>query len=118
MIIKNMSQNTIIASKGSLADTFFSRLKGLLCTKKLDQGKGLIIRPCNSIHTVGMKYAIDVVFLDSQDKIIKIINYMPAGMFSLCIGSSYVVELPAGTIEATGTVVGDKISLTGDSSLL
>lgn len=118
MIIKNITQNTIIAYKGILANTFFTRLKGLLGTKNLDEGTGLIIRPCNSIHTVGMKYAIDVVFLDKQDRIVKVINAMPAGKFSLCSGSSYVIELPAGTIEATGTVVGDKISLTVDSNIL
>lgn len=110
MIIRNITQNTIIASDAGLADNFITRLKGLLGTNQLDTGRALIIRPCNSIHTFGMKYAIDVVFIDKQDSIVKIIQDMPAGRFSLCSGSSYVVELPAGTIKATGTVVGDKIS--------
>ena len=118
MIIKNHTRNTLIASSAGLAVNFMTRLIGLLGTKKLDKGKALVIRPCSSIHTIGMKYAIDVVFLDKQNKIVKIINDMPAGKFSLCSGSSYVIELPAGTIEATGTVVGDKISLTDDPSIL
>lgn len=115
MIIENFTQNTIIASDAVLAKTFFVRLKGLLGTKKLDTGKGLVIRPCSSIHTVGMNYDIDVVFVGSDDNVLKVVNNMPANRFSLCRKSSYVVELPAGTIEATGTTVGDKISLICDS---
>ena len=112
MIINNHTQNTIIASDAGFANTFLTRLKGLLGTKKLDNGKGLVIRPCNSIHTFGMKYAIDVLFLDKHDSIVKTIKEMPAGKFSLCSSSCYVIELPPGTIEATGTVVGDMVSLT------
>lgn len=111
MIIKNITQNIIIATNAEVANNFILRLKGLLGTSRLPSGEALVIRPCNSIHTVGMKYAIDVLFLDKRDIIVKIINVMPAGRFSLCSGSSYVVELPAGTIESSGTVVGDKISL-------
>lgn len=111
MIIKNITQNTIVASKVCLADSFIIRLKGLLGTDKLESGAAFIIRPCNSIHTFGMRYTIDVVFLNKQNKIIKITKAMVANRFSLCLNSSYVVELPFGTIDATGTKVGDTISL-------
>lgn len=117
MIITNVTQNTIIASDAVLAKTFFVRLKGLLGTKKLDTGKGLVIRPCCSIHTVGMNYDIDVVFVGSDDNVLKVVSNMPANRFALCRKSSYVIELPAGTIEATGTTVGDKISLICDSKI-
>ena len=117
MIIENITKNICIASNTKIANTFLDRLKGLLGTNKLETGKGLVIRPCNSIHTLGMNYDIDVLFVDSGDNVIKVINKMRPTRFSLCRKSSYVVELPAGTLEATGTGVGDKISLTGDSSL-
>ena len=117
MIIENFTQNTIIASDAVLAKTFFVRLKGLLGTKKLDTGKGLVIRPCSSIHTVGMNYDIDVVFADSDDNVLKVVSNMAANRIALCRKSSYVIELPAGTIEATGTNVGDKISLICDSKI-
>lgn len=112
MIIENVTQKKIIATDATLANTFFARLKGLLGTKNLGTGKALLIRPCNSIHTIGMNYAIDVLFLDKHDSIVKTIKEMPAGKFSLCSSSCYVIELPPGTIEATGTVVGDMVSLT------
>ena len=117
MIITNVTQNTIIASDAVLAKTFFVRLKGLLGTKKLDTGKGLVIRPCCSIHTVGMNYDIDVVFVGSDDNVLKVVSNMAANRIALCRKSSYVIELPAGTIEATGTTVGDKISLICDSKI-
>ena len=117
MIIKNINKNTSIASNVCLADTFLTRLKGLLATKQLETGKGLVIRPCCSIHTVGMNYDIDVVFVGSDDNVLKVVSNMPANRFALCRKSSYVIELPAGTIEATGTTVGDKISLICDSKI-
>lgn len=112
MIIVNSKHNIIIANDAQVANTFFTRLKGLLGTSHLGIGKGLIIRPCNSIHTVAMKYPIDVLFMDEHDKVLKIANDMTSGKFSLCRNSSYVVELPAGVAVATGTAVGDKLSIT------
>ena len=115
IIIENITQNKIIATNAQLANTFFTRLKGLLGTSRLEAGKGLIIRPCNSIHTVGMKYAIDVLFMDEHDQILKIVMGMKAGKFSFCRNnSSYVVELPAGVVAATGTAIGDNLSITED----
>lgn len=117
MIIKNLNKNMSIASNVSVADAFLTRLKGLLATKQLETGKGLVIRPCTSIHTVGMNYDIDVLFVDSDDNVLKVVSNMPANRFALCRKSSYVIELPAGTIEATGTTVGDKISFIYDSKI-
>ena len=115
MIIKNISQNKIILNNTHLAETFFARLKGLLGTRQLEAGKGLIIRPCNSIHTVGMNYAIDVLFINKQDCIVKIESNLAAGKFSVCRDSSYVVELPSGVVAATGTAVGDKLAILDNS---
>ena len=113
LIIKNITKNRIVANDAKVANDFFTRLKGLLGTRKLEEGKGLIIQPCSSIHTVGMKYAIDVLFIDKNDQILKIVMDMPAGKFSICRNSNYVVELPAGVIASTGTALGDKLALLG-----
>ena len=113
-----LSNNWGAVHNAEVANNFLTRLKGLLGTKQLGTGKGLVIRPCNSIHTFGMNYDIDVLFVDAGDNVIKVINNMPPSRYSMCLKSSYVIELPAGTIEATGTIVGDKISLTDDSNIL
>ena len=111
MIIENIKNNEILASDARIAASFMDRLKGLLGTKKLDQGQGLIIRPCNSIHTIGMKYSIDIIFLDKQNKVVKIVMDMHSGRVSICNSASYVVELPSGVASSTNTTVGDLISI-------
>lgn len=109
MIIKNITHNKLLASDAHMADTFFARLKGLLGTRLLLEGSGLIICPCSSIHTFGMKYAIDVLFVNQLDRVVKIESALTVGKFSVCGSSSYVIELPAGIIASTATTVGDII---------
>ena len=113
MLILNVTRNSIILADALVADTFFTRLKGLLGTKSLDKGRGLMIVPCSSIHTIGMKYAIDVLFIDQYDRIVKIEKGMSASKFSFCHKSRYVVELPAGVLADTNTIVGDTVARVG-----
>lgn len=116
MIVENVTNNNILACDAQIADTFFKRFKGLLGTKKLEHGKGLVIRPCNSIHTVGMKYDIDVLFIDKDDYVVKISAKMPACRIAVCQKSDCVIELPAGTVSSTGTKLGDRISIADNTN--
>lgn len=109
MAIRNTRQNIIIAERTQIAATFWRRLKGLLGTRVLPDGEALIITPCSSVHTFGMKYAIDVVFAGKDGCILKTVHMMEPGRMAACAGSSYVVELPAGTLDRTGTHKGDII---------
>ena len=109
MCIKNKTQGTIVADRVRLADTFWQRLKGLLGTRILPLGHGLIIKPCNSVHTFGMDYPIDVLFVDGDHCIIKIVDNMLPGKVSMATRSKYVVELPAGTGHRTACCVGDRL---------
>ena len=112
MELINLSQDKRLATNLEVADTFFSRLKGLLGTSALPEGKGLMIKPCDSVHTFGMNYAIDVVFADAEDKVLKLAPDLKPGKVSMCSGGCrYVVELPAGTIARTGTTVGDCLKI-------
>ena len=110
-MIKNNTKKNIIAHHSVLADTFYRRLKGLLGTTALPHGEGFIIKPCSSVHTFGMKYSIDVLFVDKNHKIIKKNENMRPGQVSMAFGSSYVIELPAGTIGQTECMIGDEIKL-------
>lgn len=110
-MIKNKTKNKEIAHHVWLADTFWQRLKGLLGTRNLPVGYGLIIKPCNSVHTVGMLYPIDVLFVNKDHCIIKKVEKMKSGQVSVAFGSSFVIELPAGTIEQAECDVGDKLEL-------
>ena len=109
MIIMNTTRNITLAQQAKLADTFWLRLRGLLGTDCLPDGNALIIKPCSSVHTFGMKYPIDVIFAGKDNRILKTVDAMRPGGISACSGSSYVVELPAGSLAATRTSCGDII---------
>ena len=107
MLLKNKTKGTIVANFLWLAYTFSQRVQGLLGTRLFPLGYGLIIKPCSSMHTFGMNYPIDVLFVDGNNRIIKIVDNMLPGNMSMSSGSKYVVELPAGTANRTVCSVGD-----------
>ncbi len=81
------------------ADTVLTRMRGLLGRAMLQEQEGLWITPCNAIHTWGMRYALDICFLDRQGVIIELVkNKAPWGM-SACFSSYATLELKAGEID-------------------
>jgi hypothetical protein len=108
MKIINTSKNVTLADNVVLAQTAVSRLKGLLFYKEFKKGEALIIRPCNSIHTFFMRFPIDVIFVGANDKIVKIHQGIkPFKVTPIYFKSDFVIELPAGILEATGTTASD-----------
>jgi uncharacterized membrane protein (UPF0127 family) len=99
-----------LASSAESADTFGSRFKGLLGRDKLDEGGGLHINPCNSIHMFFMKFAIDVVFLDERLCVVKVIHGIkPWRATRVYSRAQSVLELPEGVLARTGTMEGDRL---------
>ena len=91
----------VLAAQAELAENFFQRAKGLLGRSSLAPGTGLLIRPCNSIHTFFMQFAIDVIFLNRQGQVLKIVrNLRPWRLVWPIWGATQVLELPAQTIPA------------------
>lgn len=105
----NQENMAILVFELQIAQTFFSRLRGLLGTAVLPIGKGLLLRPCNSVHTLGMRYPIDVLFLNSDLEVLKIVAALPPMRTVACLSSEMVLELPAGTVAQTNTVVGHRL---------
>lgn len=105
----NVTQQMILAEQGRMAVNFWSRFKGLLFTDGFFAGQGILIKPCSSIHTIGMSYCIDVLFVNSTGKIVKIVIGMKPYRLTSCAGSAYVIEVPIGTIVGTGTQLGDQV---------
>jgi uncharacterized membrane protein (UPF0127 family) len=99
----------VLADRADIADTSVKRRTGLLKHTRLDPGEGLWIAPCEGIHTFGMKFAIDVVFLNRKKKILKVRPNMVRRRMAISLRAHSVLELPAGTIEATGTAKGDQL---------
>lgn len=101
-----------LAPNLAVADTFFTRLKGLLGKNELPHGEGLWIKHCNSVHTFGMQFPIDVVFLDKENCVVGLAKTLRPNRISRIYSSaSSVIELPAGTIDAANTVAGDHIEV-------
>ena len=110
--VVNATRNAVLAERADLADSFLGRARGLLGRSALAPGEGLVIRPCNVVHTVGMTVSIDVIHLDADSRVLRVVADLRPWRFGpLVRGSRVVVELPAGTTSATGTEQGDAIQL-------
>src|SRR5689334_13383506 len=94
-----------------MADTSEKRRTGLLKRERLEAGEGLWITPCESVHTFFMKFPIDLVYLDKDKKVRKVRKAVPAWRLSACLTAHSILELPAGTIEETGTRTGDVLEI-------
>lgn len=91
------------------ADTFISRAFGLLCRSRLRPGEALHLNPCNAIHTVGMRYAIDLVFLDGDGAIVRISPSVGLFRFRRCARAKSVLEMLSGEANRLGLRQGMKL---------
>jgi uncharacterized membrane protein (UPF0127 family) len=107
----NQTRDKVLADRADIADTSAKRRTGLLKHSGLAPGEGLWIVPTEGVHTFGMKFAIDVIFLNRKRKVLKIRPNMVRARIALSLRAHSVVELPAGTIEQTGTQPGDQLEL-------
>ena len=112
MRVFNVTQNTLIADNARLADTFISRLVGLLNRSSLDIQEALIITRCQSIHMLFMRFSIDVIFLDRNFVVVGLVpNIKPFLLSPLFLNAYYAVEAPVGTITASRSCLGDQLKL-------
>jgi uncharacterized protein len=107
--VHNPSRDTTLADRAQIADTSKTRKTGLLKHQRLESGEGLWITPCEGVHTVGMKFPIDVLFLDKKRKVVKIRAAMPRWRMAMSLWAHSVLELPSGTVAATKTSAGDQL---------
>jgi uncharacterized membrane protein (UPF0127 family) len=108
----NATRNVILASKVFVANNFFTRFKGLLGTRKLESGCGLVLIPCNQIHMFWMTYAIDALFISAEGVVVGVAEKVKPWRVSPSFKKAYrCLELPVGTISSTGTQLGDKIEI-------
>ena len=112
MRVRNLSRDADLADRATVANNFWRRLRGLLGRDGLVAGEGLVIEPCTSVHMLGMRFPLDVLHLDRSGTVLRVLPDLRPGQFGPIVWRSHVaVELPAGTIAATGTVVGDRVAL-------
>lgn len=107
--VENSRRGTVLATALEVADRGPARKKGLLGRKRLEPGQGLWIVPCESVHTFGMQFPIDLVYLDRKRRVKKVRESVPRNRISACLTAHSVLELVAGTVRATQTRPGDTL---------
>src|SRR6516162_9312660 len=109
-VVHNRTRGALVAANVSVADTPQSRRIGLLRHKNLEPGEGLWIYPTQAIHTFGMRFPIDVVFLDRGLRVKRVYHGLRSfQLTSFVCGARSVRELPSGSFAGTCTVVGDEL---------
>jgi uncharacterized membrane protein (UPF0127 family) len=110
--IWNASNEQLIGDRIEIAETSFARMRGLLGRKSLDEGEGLWISPSSGVHTVGMSFAIDVLGMDKDLRVVRIWERLaPWRATSLSLRTHSVIELPAGRIAEVPVRVGDRLRI-------
>ena len=112
MRLINQTKNTVLAEDVFIANTPFKRIKGLLGEKILLPDQAIILDPCNSVHTFFMRFAIDILFVDKDYKVVKALSELnPNKITRIYWHSSRVIELPAGRLNLTNTQAKDQLQL-------
>jgi uncharacterized membrane protein (UPF0127 family) len=111
MRVSNTTRGTKLGSSVDIADSVVKRRVGLLGHSQLAPGQGLWLKPCDSIHTFGMKFPIDVVFLGKEHQVLDVRPNMAPGQTVEFAPAHSALEFPAGTLARTQTQIGDELEL-------
>lgn len=107
----NNSNNVTVAHSVQHATSLWARSRGLLGRKGLELGSALLIEPCSGIHTFGMSFPIDAIFLNKEGAVVHLVQDMkPMRVSRYLFNARSVLELPTGTIQITGTQLGDELA--------
>ena len=108
----NLTRQSFVSLGVSPADTHMSRLRGLLGRMRLRSDEGLWIVPCQGIHTIGLLFPIDVIYLDGNQRVIHVIEHLgPFRVSSIRIRSHSVLQLPTRAIYSSNTQIGDQLMI-------
>jgi len=112
--VYNKTRETFVATKAKVADGYLSRLVGLLGKTRrwARAGQGLWIVPSHGVHTIGMLFVIDLIFLDTGRQVVHIEEHVrPFRISRVSLKASSILELPPHTVFRTGTRVGDQLEI-------
>ena len=116
--VRNVTRDVSVAETAISADTFWLRLRGLLGRPPLQRGEGLLLTPCKAVHMHAMRYPVDVAFLDAEGHVVGLNRGLAPGARSGWYDNARsALELPAGRLDETGTVAGDRMVITTPASI-
>jgi len=107
----NTTRGIVVAQVLQPAFDSAARKRGLLGRDGLPEGHAVVIAPCNAVHTFGMRFPIDILFVARDGRVVKVRRAVPRRRLAAAWGAFAVVELTAGALEASGTVAGDVLML-------
>jgi uncharacterized protein len=96
-----------LVPEASCTTTAWERMRGLLGRPALRAGQALLIDPCPSVHTIGMRYPLDLAFLDPHWRVLRLVHELPPLRFAACASARATLELPPGALDAAGIAAGD-----------
>ncbi len=115
----NQTRETFLGMRISPADTAWKRLKGLMGKIKLGYDEGLWVRPSTGVHTIGVSFPVDVIYLDEQLHVVHLEEHLPAYSFApMKTRAKSVLELPVHAIYSSQTQIGDKLEICGREEML
>ncbi len=112
----NVRTGSVIAEVVESALDSKSRRKGLLGRDSLADSHALVLAPCGSVHTIGMRFPIDVLFMNADGSVIKIVERMGAWRMAGSLQACITVELPTGSVQRHHVLTGDRLSIQSGSS--
>lgn len=111
LAVVNLTRGLPVADRTRVADGWWSRLRGLLGSGPLAAGEGLLLVPCRAVHMTGMRFSLDVAFLDRGGRVVALYPRLAPGARTHWHRQAHLaLELPAGTLERTGTASGDTLA--------
>jgi uncharacterized protein len=110
-LIVNLTRGSVVAERSVIADRALARMRGLLGRRAMPAGEGLLLKPAPSIHTAFMRFPIDVVFLDRNFRIVKLVKHLKPWRAASSLDARAVLELTAGEISLRGLELEDRLAL-------
>ena len=107
----NERTGEVILEDLQTADTFYTRFRGLMGRPSIPENAGLIIKPCNSVHCFFMKFPIDVIFLDKENRVVHVAGNMKPGSISPIVRKSYSVIEANATVFQKNIEIGDIVQM-------
>ena len=111
MVLVNATRQAVLSDRCHFANTVWKRMIGLLNRRSFVPGEGLLLDRCYGVHTFGMRFPIDLLFLDQDLRVIRAVRALAPFRTCAVKRAVYVLELPVGAVDRTGTSEGDQIQI-------